>query len=178
MATYVNGVPVVRRVMFPKVDVNGIPVIESTGILETASVGVDYGINPCVWRALPTRGVVVWKVRHPITAAGSSLPVNIVVPAHTSNTTVASENALVGTTKLPILDNKSTQVVGSDVTVPQGTTAPSGQVQAGYTTEHWVYIDKCCGIFRLMGVTTQATTATANSNTEANDAKSTAKSLK
>lgn len=128
MPTIVNGVPVVRRIVVPKIDLNGIPVIETTGYVETTNdvATVDYGINPCIWRALPTRGVVVWKVRHPVTATGATLPV---------------------------IDNKSTQVLGHDVTVPSGTAAPAPQVQAGYTTEHWVYIDKCCGIFRLMGVT-------------------------
>lgn len=155
MPTIVNGVPVVRRVVVPKIDLNGIPVIETTGYVETAEdiSTVDYGINPCIWRALPTRGVVVWKVRHPVTATGATLPVNVVIPTSTGNSTVTSDNSSLGTRKIPVIDNKSTQVLGHDVTVPSGTVAPSPQVQASYTTEHWVYIDKCCGIFRLMGVT-------------------------
>jgi hypothetical protein len=50
MPTIVNGVPVVRRVVVPKIDLNGIPVIETTGYVETAEdiSTVDYGINPCI----------------------------------------------------------------------------------------------------------------------------------
>lgn len=156
MATnFINGVPVVRRVALPKIDINGIPVIETSGYVEGmgANATVDYGINACVWRALPSRGVIVWKVRHPVTTTGATLPVTIVIPMSGNSSTVISDNANVGTKKIPVIDNKSTQVLGHDVTVPQGTAAPSPQVQAGYTTEHWVYVDKCCGIFRLMGVT-------------------------
>lgn len=151
----INGVPVIRRVAVPKVDLNGIPVIETTGYIETTDVNqtVDYGINPCIWNALPTRSVVLWKVRHPVTTAGATLPVNVVIPTTTRNSTVTTENSTLGTNKIPVIDNKSTQVLGHDVTVPSGTASPAPQVQSGYTTEHWVYIDKCCGIFRLMGVT-------------------------
>lgn len=155
MTTFVNGVPVIRRVAVPKVDLNGIPVIETTGYVETTDdvSTVDYGINPCIWNALPSRGVVIWKVRHPVTTAGATLPVNVVIPTTTRNSTVIGENSTLGTTKIPVIDNKSTQVLGHDVTVPSGTAAPTPQIQVGYTTEHWVYMDKCCGIFRLMGVT-------------------------
>lgn len=76
------------------------------------------------------------------------------------------------TTKIPVIDNKSTQVQGHDVTVPQGTAAPAPQVQAGYTTEHWVYIDKCCGIFRLMGVTAINSPAGATAATQSASASS------
>lgn len=155
MTTYVNGVSVIRRVAVPKIDLNGIPVIETTGYVETTDVNqtVDYGINPCIWNALPNQAVIVWKVRHPVTTTGATLPVNVVIPTTTRNSTVTTENSTLGTTKIPVIDNKSTQVLGHDVTVPSGTAAPAPQVQAGYFTEHIVYINKCCGVFRLMGVT-------------------------
>ena len=97
MPTIVNGVPVVRRIVVPKIDLNGIPVIETTGYVETTNdvATVDYGINPCIWRALPTRGVVVWKVRHPVTTTGATLPVNVVIPTSTSNSTVISDLSLI-----------------------------------------------------------------------------------
>ena len=88
------------------------------------------------------------------------------------NSTVVSENSNVGTTKIPVIDNKSTQVLGHDVTVPQGTAAPAPQIQAGYTTEHFVYIDKCCGIFRLMGVTAINSPAEATAATQSASASS------
>lgn len=179
MTTYFNnGVSVARRVIVPKIDVAGIPVIETSGYVETtdeATPTVDYGINPCIWRALPNHTVVLWKVRHPVSTAGATLPVNVVVPMANRNSTVVSENSNVGTTKIPVIDNKSTQVLGHDVTVPQGTAAPAPQIQAGYTTEHFVYIDKCCGIFRLMGVTainSPAEAAVPNQSASASSAKS------
>lgn len=179
MTTYFNnGVSVARRVIVPKIDVAGIPVIETSGYVETtdeATPTVNYGINPCIWRALPNRTVVLWKVRHLVSTAGATLPVNVVVPMANRNSTVVSENSNVGTTKIPVIDNKSTQVLGYDVTVPQGTAAPAPQIQAGYTTEHFVYIDKCCGIFRLMGVTainSPAEAAVPNQSASASSAKS------
>jgi hypothetical protein len=153
--TNLIGVPAYRRVVVPRIDNNSIPVIESTGYVETTEdvASVDYGINPCIWKALPNQAVIVWKVRHPVTTTGATLPVNVVIPAANRNSTVVSDTTNIGATKIPVIDNKSTQVLGHDVTVPSGTAAPAPQVQAGYFTEHIVYINKCCGIFRLMGIT-------------------------
>lgn len=133
----------------PRLDQSGIYVVCSTGLLENLEAGttVDYGINPCVWRALPTRSIVLWKVRHPVSEAGASLPVMVVVPSG-GNSTVATGS---GTSKIPLVDNKGTQVTGGDVTNPTGTAQPVGN-----TTEHIVYIDKSAGIFRLLGVTASA----------------------
>lgn len=155
MTTFINGYPYVRRVIVPRIDNNSIPIIETSGIIEGTdeNAEVTFGINPCVWRALPNVSVVVWKVKHPVSPVGAELPVSIVIPSSNRGTTVASENSMLGTTKIPVIDNKSTQVLGHDVNVPSGTAAPSGQIQAGYSTEHWAFINKCCGIFRLMGVT-------------------------
>ena len=135
---------VVPGVFVPRIDVGGIFVLSTTGKASTAETTLDYGINPCQWQALPNEGVMIWKVRHPATADEASLPVTVVVPSLGSST-VTSSNTASGTVKVPIVDNKGTQVVGSDVTDPDN----------GYT-EHWVYFNKNAGIFRLLGVAAQS----------------------
>ena len=160
-----------RGTVVPRLDRLGVPLLVTTGIVENVESEedtVDYGINPCVWRALPCQTIALWKVRHPVTDNGASLPVTIVIPTGNSSTTVTSKNAAAGTTKIPVVDNKSTQVEGRDVTVPTGS-GSSSPVQTSYTTEHWVYIDKAAGIFRLLGVTAQNSPARAasGSNTPA-----------
>lgn len=145
--------PFYNNTTLKTLDNRGIYTLSSTGIVEhlVDETYIDYGINPCQWRELPSECVLLWKVKHPVTAAASEFPVNIVVPHSLNSTTVVSENATQGSIKLPVVDNKSTQVVGGDVTVPAGT-APNEPVQTSYTTEHWVYINKCNGTFRLLGV--------------------------
>lgn len=157
-----------RRTVVPRLDRLGVPLLETTGMIENVEQEedtVDYGINPCVWRALPCQTIALWKVRHPVSENGASLPVMLAVPTGNSSSTVTSRYAAAGTTKIPVVDNKSTQVEGRDVTVPTGS-GSSSPVQTSYTTEHWVYIDKAAGIFRLLGVTAQNSPARAvQSNT-------------
>lgn len=143
--------PFARRPRIPTVDQRGIPEVCTTGIIENLETeeSVDYGINPCVWKALPNQSLILWKVRHPVSQNGASLPVNVVIPSGNGSTTVQSNNSSAGTTKVPVVDNKSTKVQGGDVTVPTGS---GTEAQTSYTTEHIVYIDKCAGIFRLLGV--------------------------
>lgn len=154
------------------IDNRGVYLLCTTGIVETqeSSTGedsVDYGINPVIWRQLPNECVVVWKVRHPVSQNGASLPVNVVIPSGYGTTTVTSSGSTTGTTKIPVVDNKSTKVEGRDVTVPTGS---GSEEQTTNTTEHWVYINKCSGTFRLMGVTAQnspARSTTTSSDTPA-----------
>lgn len=143
-------------------DNRGIYELCTTGIVENTTAEnntVDYGINPCIWRSLPNEFVAVWKVRHPVTTTGADLPVTVVVPTGNSSSTVNSSNSNSSVNKIPVVDNKSTQATGKDVNVPAGT---GDATQQGYTTEHWIYVNKCAGTFRLMGVTAQeaATPAT------------------
>lgn len=136
-------------------DNRGIYELCTTGVVENTAndpVSVDYGINPCVWKSLPNEFVAVWKVRHPVTVNGADLPVNVVVPTGNSSSTVNSSNSSSSVNKIPVVDNKSTQTTGKDVNVPAGT---GSEAQQGYTTEHWIYVNKCAGTFRLMGVTAQ-----------------------
>lgn len=149
--------PARRRYNVPRLDVRGIPFISTTDIVEDTESeegGVTYGINPCEWNALPCRTVILWKVDHPVSQNGADLPVSVAVPGGSRSSTVASSGSVSGTKKVPVVDNKSTQVSGRDVTVPTGS-GSSYPVQTSYTTEHWVYIDKGAGIFRLLGVTSQ-----------------------
>lgn len=166
------GVVPPRRTNVPRLDTRGIPELCTTGIVENTENEddtVDYGINPKVWKALPNQTVVLWKVRHPVSQNGASSPVTVVIPTGSSSSTVTSPNNSAGTTKVKVVDNKSTQVEGRDVTVPTGN---GDENQQGYTTEHIVYIDKCAGIFRMLGVTAQNSPARAasGSNTPAESA--------
>lgn len=148
-----------RRV--PTIDNRGIYELCTTGIVEddmSEDARVDFGINPRVWRALPNECVAIWKVRHPVTQTGASYAVNVVVPTGNTSSTVTSNNTIAGTTKVKVQDNKGTQVEGRDVNVPTGS---GNDEQVSYTTEHWVYINKCAGIFRLLGVTAQNSPARA-----------------
>lgn len=161
--------PRVRR-FIPTVDRKGIPELCTTGMIENVESSseeetVDYGINPRIWNALPNQTLVLWKVRHPVSQNGASYAVTVVVPG-SSNSTVTAPNTTAGTTKIKVVDNKSTQVEGRDVTVPTGS---GSEEQQSYTTEHLVYIDKCAGIFRMLGVTAQNSPArtASGSNTPA-----------
>lgn len=155
----------VRRSPIRLLDQRGIYEVCTTGIvenLETEST-VDYGVSRRVWNALPCECVIVWKVQHPVSQNGADLPVTITVPSGASDSTVSGSS---NSSKVPVVDNKGTQVQGHDVTVPMGSASGGDQQQVGYTTEHWVYINKPAGIFRLMGVTAQNSPArTASSDT-------------
>lgn len=150
-----------KRVPYPVIDQYGMPEVCTTGIVENLEneESVDYGINPCVWRALPNQATILWKVRHPVSQNGASLPVNVVIPTNSGSSTVVSVGSNSGTTKIPVVDNKSTHVQGGDVTVPTGS---GSETQMGYTTEHIVYIDKCAGTFRLLGVKASSSSTSAN----------------
>lgn len=162
--------PVRRRIAnLQRIDQRGIPVICTTDLVENTTAGAEsatYGINACEWAALPCQTVIIWKVRQPISAAGADLPVSVAVPVGGKNSTVSSAGSaagsgnVAGTAKIPVVDNKSTQVTGGDVTNQAGGGASA---QASYTTEHWVYIDKASGIFRLLGVTAAAATPVSGS---------------
>lgn len=147
---WASGVPT-PAASIPRVDIGGIFELCSTGLIETleGEASADYGVNPCAWKALPNEAVILWKVRHPISQDGATLPVNVVIPSGGNTSTVSSSNTTGATKKVPVVDNKSTQVQGGDVTVPSGSGTTA---QQGYTTEHMVYVNKCNDTFRLLGV--------------------------
>lgn len=156
---------IVRRCPIRQLDQRGIYEICTTGIVENleSESTVDYGISRREWNALPCECVMVWKVRQPVSQNGANLPVTVVIPSGASDSTVAGS---LNGSKIPVVDNKGTQVQGRDVTVPTGSGSSSEQQQVGNTTEHWVYINKSSGIFRLMGVTAQNSYARAASSAE------------
>lgn len=135
-------------------DNRGIYELCTTGVVENTAdeYSVDYGVNPCVWRSLPNEFVAIWKVKHPATTNGADLPANVVVPTYNLSSTVNSSNSNSSVNKIPVLDNKSTRTTGKDINVPVGS---GNEAQQSYTTEHWIYVNKCTGTFRLMGVTAQ-----------------------
>lgn len=154
--------PVRRRTRVPLLDQRGIYEVCTTGMVENtdaAAPSVDYGIDPCIWRALPCECVIVWKVRHTVSTAGADLPANVVVPTGGRTTVSDTLSGSASGSKIPVIDNKSTQVAGGDITVPAGS---GSDAQRSYTTEHWVYIDKASGTFRLMGVTAAAAPVPSN----------------
>ena len=143
--------------LVPRIDIGGIYTLTTTGKASTEAQTVDYGFNPCAWRSLPQEGILLWKVRHPVTTEESAYAVNVVIPASGSaRSTVTSPNTITGTSKVPVVDNKGTQTIGSAITNPTA----SGDASA--YTEHLVYFNKCAGTFRLLGVKSTAGTAEAN----------------
>lgn len=157
--------PVRRRLPYQVIDNAGIPVVCTTGINEDidGDTGVTYGINPCVWKALPCQCQIIWKVRHPISSNSTSAPVSIAIPSGNSSSTVNSSNSNGATTKVPIVDKKGTQVTGSDVTNPI-----DGESGTNSFADHIVYIDKAAGVFRMLGVESQNSPYRSNgSNTPA-----------
>ena len=143
----------VRRTRVRTIDDRGIYEVFTTGVAEDATAGntsVTYGINPCTWRALPNECVILWKVRHTPSTAAAGYPVSIAVPSGGSSTVTSgssSSDQVTGSKKISVVDNKSTQVVSSDVT------------NTNTFTEHLVYINKCTGTFKLLGVTAAAAPA-------------------
>lgn len=161
MQVVVNGTPLAPYVRIPRLDIGGIFILATTGKL-ASDESLDYGICPLAWRSLPNEGVLVWKVRHPASDTEAGLPVSVVIPSALAST-VTNPNTITGAAKIPVVDNKGTHVVGSDVTNP----VDAGGSPIGSYTEHWVYFNKESGIFRLMGILAQApaTAATGEAST-------------
>lgn len=71
-------VVVPRGTFVPRLDIGGIFTLTTTGKASAETETVDYGFNPCAWRALPEEGILLWKVRHPVTTEESAYAVNVV----------------------------------------------------------------------------------------------------
>ena len=142
-----------------RLDRGGIPVVATTGKVSDASAAeptVDFGINPCQWNSLPPEGILLWKVRHPVTETEADYPATIVLPSGLSTTTpVTVSNAGVIVNKTPIVDKVGAHMTGQDITTP----VASGDPVVGAYTEHLVYYNKCTGVFRMLGHTATAATA-------------------
>lgn len=105
---------------------------------------------------LPPEGILLWKVRHPVTETEASYPATIVLPSGLSTTTpVTVSNAGVIVNKTPIVDKVGAHMTGQDITTP----VASGDPIVGAYTEHLVYYNKCTGVFRMLGHTATAPSA-------------------
>lgn len=124
----------------PRIDVGGIFKL-STNAVTLTDTTVDYGINPCLYNALPCESLVLLTVHADVPVGGESLPVTVVVPNSGSSTVSESgttSGTSAGTTKVNVVDSQGTNVTGSNV---------SGN------TQRFVYINKNTGIIRLMEFT-------------------------
>lgn len=125
--------PPSRRRQVKRLDIFELP---TTGVNATATT-VDFGINPCVYRALPCECYVTFKVRQAVPVAGAALPVNVVTPTSSRSTVsdIPSGATGSGSQRTPIVDHKNTQVIGSDIVAP---------------TERLAYLNKAEGIIRFV----------------------------
>lgn len=117
-----------RRNPIKRVDIGGIYELK-TNALQVTNESVDFGINPCCYKALPCESIVLLKIHHGVPTTGAALPVNIVVP-HNGETTTA------GTTKSSVVDHTGSAVTGAGLSS---------------TTEALAYINKKSGTIRLLG---------------------------
>ena len=148
----------------PRRPVRGVHLLDRNGIYEVCTTGLNerrtssladeavYGIDPHVWRMLPNECIILWKVKHPVSTNGSTLPVTIAVPNSVNSTVSSNEGATTGTTKIPVVDNKGTKVTGGDIIGQSGT----GSSTQGSSIEHLVYVNKWNGTFRLLGISVPA----------------------
>lgn len=120
----------------PRIDVGGIFKL-STNAVTLTEESVDYGINPCAYRALPCESLILLTIHADVPTGGESLPVTVVVP-NSGSSTVSESGSTTGTTKVNIVDSQGTNVTGSNV---QG------------STQRFVYINKNTGVIRLMEFT-------------------------
>lgn len=120
----------------------GIFELPTTGVNVTADT-VDFGINPCIYNQLPCECYITFKVRQTVPAAGAGLPATVVVPNSSKSTvpnsgvagSAGSSTATPGTQKVPIVDHKNDNVVGSDIVSP---------------TERFGYLNKATGVLRFV----------------------------
>lgn len=131
------GAPVINNNnQLPRIDVGGIFKLSTNAVTLTETT-VDYGINPCAYRALPCESLVLLTIHADVPAGGESLPVTVVVP-NSGSSTVSESGSTTGTTKVNVVDSQGTNVTGSNV---------SG------STQRFVYINKNTGVIRLLEFT-------------------------
>lgn len=93
-----------------------------------------FGINPQIWRCLPSEGLALLKIRQAVPTDGTTLPVQIAVPV---NSTVSTVN-----------EDTCCSVIGVDVVNPINV-AVTGTSMVN-NTERLIYFNKVRGIIRLM----------------------------
>lgn len=148
-----RGIARVSECCVPRLDQGGIYVIATTGKITSFDGDTDttvFGVNPYQWNALPEQGIILWKVQHPVSSSEENNPVTVALPTGGASTVPVNPSTGTASKGVPVVDKKNTQVTGQDV----NNTAP-GFVS---NTEHLVYYNKSCGIFRLLGQEAAAST--------------------
>lgn len=131
-------IPIGQRNQIRRIDVGGIYELK-TNVQQVTDASVDYGINPCYYKALPCECIVLLKIHQGVAAESAALPVTIVTPnsgSTTVNGTANTNGTASGTTKVPVVDHVGKAVTGANVSE---------------TTEALAYINKKSGIIRLLG---------------------------
>lgn len=99
---------------------------------------VDFGIDRCIYNALPCDCYISLRVNHLVPEGGEALPITIVVP-NSSNSTNVGGTTNNGETKIGVIDHNSDQVVGADLET---------------TTEVFAFVSKGRGIIRFVNFET------------------------
>ena len=110
---------------------------------------VDFGIDRCIYNALPCDCYISLRVNHLVPEGGEALPITVVVPNSINSTNVVGTTNN-GETKVGVIDHNSDPVVGADLET---------------TTEVFAFVSKGRGIIRFVNFETAggaaATTQTA-----------------
>lgn len=122
----------------------GVYCLVTNGVIDNGT-NVLFGIDPRVWRGLPSTGLAVLKVRQPVPAGATALVVAMAVPSVSTVTTVGDVSDA-SVTSIPL--------VGID-----GDTFTGAEFMTG--TERLVYFDKCKGLIRILDCCRAASSATA-----------------
>lgn len=113
-----------------RIDIGGIFKVNTNGV-SLSDDSVDYGINPIVYKSLPSECLILLFIHADIPSGGESLPVTIAVPNNVS--TVGDD-----TTKINIVDSLGENVTGNNI---KG------------NTQRLVYINKNTGVIRFVEFT-------------------------
>ena len=100
---------------------------------------VDFGIDRCVYNALPCDCFIALRVNHLVPDGGEALPITIVVPNTSNSTNTGNVMSNNGETKVPVIDHNGDSVVGADLTA---------------ITEVFAYVSKGRGIIRFVNFET------------------------
>lgn len=105
---------------------------------------VDFGIDRCIYCALPNEGYLNLVFNHNVPAGGEALPITIVVPNSTNSTNTNNPAGTTsnGETKIGVIDHNSDPVVGADI--------------EDETREVLAYYNKRTGIIRFVNFETGA----------------------
>lgn len=99
---------------------------------------VDFGIDRCIYNALPCDCYISLRVNHLVPEGGEALPITVVVP-NSSNSTNVGGTTNNGETKVGVIDHNSDPVVGADLET---------------TTEVFAFVSKVRGIIRFVNFET------------------------